>query len=210
MQVDGLGGSLSRPDRRGGVMSSVCVCRRGWRCQGRLRGFGWVPPNPKHSLGSYRALSHLVPLPYTLPPRTVSPPGFILPPSSSPTPRPLPDPAPAPLGLVRPLPHPSSTLLGRGPSDPLARRTHLGRNPSGACRTCAVHPRPALSSPPGPWAEAGRSPPPTSRPGLSAPRPSGQGPPCGLARPDPRRVPHSPGSRPRPSSRAQVSKPPLH
>lgn len=146
----------------------------------------------------------------TLPPRTVSPPGFILPPSSSPTPRPLPDPAPAPLGLVRPLSHPSSTLLGPGPSDPLARRTHLGRNPSGACRTCAVHPRPALSSPPGPGAEAGRSPPPTSRPGLSAPRPSGQGPPCGLARPDPRRVPHSPGSRPRPSSRAQVSQPPLH
>lgn len=75
-------------------------------------------------------------------------------------------PCPSPPGLVRPLPR-LTPLPGSGPGAP------LDRDHSGACRTRAVEPRPALSKPSAPRAEARCSRRPPSHPGFSLLRPSG-------------------------------------
>lgn len=104
----------------------------------------------------------------------------------------------APPGPARPLPHPTPLLVGN--------RRPAGPRPPDEPARCSRGPP---SSPSTPGANAGRSLRPPSRPGLSSPHPSGQGPLRGPPRPGARRPSHSPGRRPRPSSRARVSPPRL-
>lgn len=199
------GGLQGRPGSRGGVMSRVCLCRRGRRCKGRLPRLPTGATQPHTLPGSDRVLSQPLPLrsPPPCPQHLVSPPGSILPPFSFPTPRPLPGLAAAPQGLFRPLPH-QPALLAWGPGALRSRRAHLGpADLFGGPGPPSPAPRPLGRSRPQPSA---RSP---ARPGPSALRPSGQVLLRCPARPGPRSAPHSPGRRPRPSSRAEVPQPPL-
>lgn len=134
-----------------------------------------------------RAPSERAPTP-SLPHLLVAPARSILPPFSLRSPRPGPPSSPPD---ATPGGEPAPSRAATPPDEP----ARCSRGPP--------------SSPSTPGANAGRSLRPPSRPGLSSPHPSGQGPLRGPPRPGARRPSHSPGRRPRPSSRARVSPPRL-
>lgn len=142
-------------------MSRVYVCVQ-WRCPESFRTCATQVQTLSGLLSSCfpSCPSPISSLPHLL----VASPGSFLPPSSFL--RPLPGPAPSPPGLVRPLPH-LTPRPGPGLGAP------LDRDHSGACRTRAVEPRPALSKPSAPRAEARCSRRSPSHPGFSLLRPSG-------------------------------------